>query len=125
MLLLASVATLYTSSKEPIEGANLIDCGHEFNVGPLNGTALLTHGHSKGGLTYFIQGLDRPIAIVGDALFAGSMGGGSVSFEDALKTNRQHIFSLPDNTVICPGHGPMTSVKEEKEMNPFYPEFKK
>ena len=118
-------ATLYTSSKEPIEGANLIDCGHEFNIGPLNGTALLTHGHSKGGLTYFIQGLDRPIAIVGDALFAGSMGGGTVSFEDALKTNRQHIFSLPDNTVICPGHGPMTSVKEEKEMNPFYPEFKK
>ena len=52
------------------------------------------------------------------------MGGGMVSYEDALRTNRQHIFSLPDDTVVCPGHGPMTSIKEEKQMNPFYPEYK-
>ena len=117
-------AKLYTSSKEPVEGANLINCGHQFEIGILKGTAFLTHGHSVGGLTYFIKGLDRPIAIVGDALFAGSMGGGMVSYEDALRTNRQHIFSLPDDTVVCPGHGPMTSIKEEKQMNPFYPEYK-
>ena len=117
-------AELYTSSKEPVDGANLINCGHQFEIGILKGTAFLTHGHSVGGLTYFIKGLDRPIAIVGDALFAGSMGGGMVSYEDALRTNRQHIFSLPDDTVVCPGHGPMTSIKEEKQMNPFYPEYK-
>jgi len=118
-------AELYTSSKEPVDGANLINCGHQFEIGALKGTAFLTHGHSVGGLTYFIKGLNRPIAIVGDALFAGSMGGGIVSYEDALRTNRQHIFSLPDDTVVCPGHGPMTSIKEEKKMNPFYPEYKK
>ncbi|MBA4715892.1 MAG: MBL fold metallo-hydrolase [Verrucomicrobiales bacterium] len=117
-------AELYTSSKEPVDGANLINCGHQFEIGILRGTAFLTNGHSIGGLTYFIKGLNRPIAIVGDALFAGSMGGGMVSYEDALRTNRQHIFSLPDDTVVCPGHGPMTSIKEEKKMNPFYPEYK-
>ena len=117
-------ADVYVSSSEPLDGAILIDCGHQFQIGNLSGTAYLTHGHSIGGLTYFINGLDRPVAIVGDALFAGSMGGGMVSYQDALKTNRLHIFSLPDNTVVCPGHGPITSIKEEKEMNPFYPEFK-
>ena len=67
-----------------------------------------------------IAGLARPVAVVGDALFAGSMGGGMVSYEDALGTNRKEIFSLPENTILCPGHGPMTSVAEEKEHNPFF-----
>ena len=62
--------------------------------------------------------------VVGDALFAGSMGGGMVSYADALRTNREKIMSLPDETVLCPGHGPMTTVGEEKKHNPFFPEFK-
>ena len=49
----------------------------------------------------------------------------SESWEDALANNRKHIFSLPDDTVLCPGHGPLTSVREEKRNNPFYPELKK
>jgi glyoxylase-like metal-dependent hydrolase (beta-lactamase superfamily II) len=57
---------------------------------------------------------------VGDSLFAGSMGGGAVSYEDALKNNLEKILTLPDNTVICPGHGPMTTVGEEKEHNAFF-----
>jgi glyoxylase-like metal-dependent hydrolase (beta-lactamase superfamily II) len=60
------------------------------------------------------------LAIVGDAIFAGSMGGGAVSYEEALRTNRQSIFTLPDNTVLCPGHGPLTTVGEEKRNNPFF-----
>jgi hydroxyacylglutathione hydrolase len=64
------------------------------------------------------------VAIVGDALFASSMGGGMVSFEDALATNRKEIFTLPDDAVIASGHGPLTTLAEEKAHNPFYPEFK-
>jgi glyoxylase-like metal-dependent hydrolase (beta-lactamase superfamily II) len=63
--------------------------------------------------------------VVGDAIFAGSMGGGLVSYADALANNRKSIFTLPDDTVICPGHGPLTTVGEEKQHNPFYPEFQK
>jgi glyoxylase-like metal-dependent hydrolase (beta-lactamase superfamily II) len=53
-------------------------------------------------------------------MFAGSMGGGMISFADAWKNNREKILTLPDETVICPGHGPMTSVGEEKRNNPFF-----
>jgi glyoxylase-like metal-dependent hydrolase (beta-lactamase superfamily II) len=76
-------------------------------------------------VTYVLHGLSKPVAIVGDALFASSMGGGGVSYAEALKTNRECIFTLPDTTILCPGHGPMTTVAEEKRHNPFFPEYKK
>ena len=67
-----------------------------------------------------VTGLSKPVAFTGDALFAGSMGGGVVSYEDALRTGREKILSLPDETVICPGHGPMSTVAGEKRHNPFF-----
>ena len=48
------------------------------------------------------------------------MGGGSVSYEDAVRTNRQQSLTRPDNTILCPGHGPLTTVGEEKAHNPFF-----
>lgn len=116
---------LYACEKEPWEGATLFPIGKEFQIGNLRVETRQTTGHSKGGTTYVIHGLNRPVAIVGDALFASSMGGGAVSFAEALKTNRESIFTLPDNTVVCPGHGPMTTVGEERQHNPFYPELKR
>ena len=104
--------------------AETIDHGHIGAIGELALLALHTHGHSKGGTTYLITGLERPIAIVGDALFAGSMGGGQVSFSDALANNREKILTLPDDTIVCPGHGPLSSIAEEKAHNPFFPELK-
>jgi glyoxylase-like metal-dependent hydrolase (beta-lactamase superfamily II) len=71
-------------------------------------------------MTYVVTGLAHPIAIVGDSLFAGSMGGGNVSYRDALRNNLEKILRLPDETIICPGHGPMTTVGEEKQHNPFF-----
>jgi glyoxylase-like metal-dependent hydrolase (beta-lactamase superfamily II) len=68
-----------------------------------------------------VSGLPNRIAVVGDAMFAGSMGGGGVSYADALQTNRQNILSLPDDTILCPGHGPLTTVGQEKVNNPFFP----
>ena len=113
----------FTDVKVPIE--NLLGRpGDGFKIGTLSVSTRLTKGHSPGGTTYVIHGLDRPVAIVGDALFAQSMGGGMISYQDALETNRKEIFTLPDETVVCPGHGPMTSVGEEKAHNPFFPEFK-
>lgn len=109
---------------EPLEGAELFACGQVFTIGNLKVETRQTRGHSKGGVTYVIHGLARPVAVVGDALFSSSMGGGAVSYADALATNRREIFTLPDDTVVCPGHGPLTSVGEEKAHNPFYPEFK-
>ena len=50
-------------------------------------------------------------------------GGGIISYPDALETNRSKIMTFSDETVLCPGHGPQTTVGEEKKYNPFFPEF--
>ena len=116
--------TARTLDQEPATGADVFSIGHEFKIGSLRVSTRLTWGHSPGGVTYVVEGLERPVALVGDAVFAQSMGGGVVSYEAALETNRKEIFSLADDTIICPGHGPMTSVGEEKAHNPYFPEFK-
>lgn len=95
-----------------------------WSLGSLRIEPRSTHGHARGGVTYVVTGLANPVAIVGDALFASSMGGGMISYADALATNRKEIFTLPDTTILCPGHGPYTTLAEEKAHNPFYPEFK-
>lgn len=116
---------VYVSEAEPVPGAELIGPGKTFDLGNFEVEARQTSGHAKGGLTYYVQGLKQPLAICGDAIFCCSMGGGLVSYEEALETNRKNIFSLPDDTILCPGHGPMTTVAEQKRHNPFFPEFQK
>jgi hydroxyacylglutathione hydrolase len=116
-------SNVYVHQLELFEGCTPIEEGFKHSVDSLSLVAKHTHGHSVGGLTYVIDGLEKPVAVVGDAIFAGSMGGGMVSYTDALRTNRDKIMALPDDTILCPGHGPLTSVGEEKLYNPFFPEF--
>ena len=116
----AAGAPVYISKLEEAEGAEEVEEGKRFRVGSLEIEARLTSGHSPGGMTYVITGLSRPVAIVGDSLFAGSMGGGNVSYEDALRNNREKILTLPGETIVCPGHGPLTTVGKEKRDNPFF-----
>ena len=118
-------APAWINEREPVTGAQSFVVGQKFRVGSLSIETRSTWGHSPGGVTYVVRGLARTVAIVGDAIFAGSMGGGGVSYQDALKTNRENILSLPDETVLCPGHGPLTTVGEQKKVNPFFPELGK
>lgn len=113
-------------AKESCDGAKTfsLDEKPSWNIGGLKIEPRSTWGHSKGGISYVVRGLAKPVVVVGDALFASSMGGGMVSFADALATNRKELFTLPDETVVCSGHGPLTTIGEEKAKNPFYPEFK-
>jgi hydroxyacylglutathione hydrolase len=108
---------------ELFNGCEPVEEGFQHSIDSLSLVAKHTHGHSAGGMTYVIDGLEKPVAVVGDAIFAGSMGGGMVSYSDALQTNRGKIMTLTDDTILCPGHGPMTTVSEEKQNNPFFPEF--
>ena len=119
-------ARAYVCQLEPTHhGAETFSEGRSFQVGSLKVETRQTSGHAAGGITYIISGLTKPVAIVGDAVFAGSMGGGSISYVDALGNNRKKILTLPNETVLCPGHGPLTTVGEEKLHNPFFPEFQK
>jgi hydroxyacylglutathione hydrolase len=104
---------------EPVSGATAVQEGDRFEIGNLKVAARLTNGHSSGGTSYIIEGLRVPVAIVGDSLFAGSMGGAPNAYSLALKNNREKLMTLPADTVVCPGHGPMTTVGEERRHNPF------
>lgn len=90
--------------------------------GGLNITPLQVPGHADPATAYFIEGLSSPICILGDCLFAGSMGkcSGKRSFAQAKETISTHILSLPAETILCPGHGPLSTVAQELEHNPFF-----
>ena len=82
-----------------------------------------TPGHAEDGVTYLIDHWpDKapPVAIVGDAIFAGSMGGAAQAGTLAKQKIQAQILTLPPDTLICPGHGPLTTVGEEKQNNPFF-----
>ena len=114
-------APVWVGDREPaLEGAKPFAAGKSFQVGALAIESRLTWGHADGGITYVVGGLPRPVAVVGDAIFAGSMGGGKVSYADALRTTRSEILSLPDETVLASGHGPLTTAAEEKIHNSFF-----
>ncbi len=113
-------APVFISERESAPGAQSFAEGKGFNVGKLAIEARLTWGHSPGGTTFVVSGLAHPVAIVGDSLFAGSMGGGGVSYKDAVKNNLEKILTLPNDAIVCPGHGPITTVGEEKKHNPFF-----
>ena len=109
-------APAYVGDREPLDMArNPLPAGRGFEAGALKVTSGLTWGHSKGGITFVVKGLSQPVAVVGDAVFAGSMGGGGVSYGAALATNREQILSLSDDTVIASGHGPLTTVGEHRK----------
>ncbi len=116
-------APIFVSAEERIlePRTNVIIPGSPSRSGGITVTARSTPGHSPGGLTYVVEGLSRRYVIVGDALFAGSMGGVPASdYESSRKAIRTQILSLPDDSVVCPGHGPLTTVGLEKLHNPFF-----
>jgi len=115
-------ASVHSSSKHaPVEQRN--QAGAEIHLNRLRITHRPTPGHAEDGVTYLISHWpdNAPaVAIVGDAIFAGSMGGGNKAWELARSKVREEILTLPPETLICAGHGPLTTVVEEKTNNPFY-----
>jgi hydroxyacylglutathione hydrolase len=93
------------------------------HLGGLRITHRETPGHADDGVTYLVGNWqeDSPhVAFVGDAIFSGSMGGAGEKGDLAKQKIREQILSLPPETLICPGHGPLTTVAEEKKHNPFF-----
>jgi glyoxylase-like metal-dependent hydrolase (beta-lactamase superfamily II) len=93
------------------------------HLGGLRVTHRETPGHADDGVTYLVGNWqeDAPhVAIVGDTIFAGSMGRGNPDFNLARQKVREQILMLPPATLLCPGHGPLTTVAEEREHNPFF-----
>ena len=89
-------------------------------VGELSFSALYTPGHAPGHLAFYAPG--EGLVISGDALFAGSVGrvdlpGGSM--EVLMRSINERLLTLPDETRVLSGHGPETTIGEERAHNPF------
>ncbi|MDQ8204535.1 MBL fold metallo-hydrolase [Pelagicoccus sp. SDUM812003] len=113
---------IYLSASEPggPRGGTRIGAGETKRFGGLSIEGFETPGHTEGGMSFRVGGLGRGIAIVGDALFAGSMGGTSIEAYERGIDSLQRILELPEQTRLAPGHGPLTTVAEELRMNCFY-----
>ncbi len=93
---------------------------HVLELGSTQWQVLDTSGHSPGGRTLYCT--QAQIAIVGDALFAGSIGRVDFPHSDGprlLSNIRENLFTLPDSTRVCSGHGPDTTIGIERTTNPF------
>jgi glyoxylase-like metal-dependent hydrolase (beta-lactamase superfamily II) len=106
----------------------LLTDGDALQWGSLEAQVLHTPGHTPGSVSLYLPldagkiTLAAPQLFAGDTLFAGSIGrtdlwGGSLN--DIMESLRGKIMDLPDNTVVHPGHGPRTSIGEERQSNPF------
>ena len=89
-------------------------------AGSLVADVIHTPGHTEGSVCLYFPAEKKLIA--GDTLFAGSIGrtdlpGGS--FEKIINSLREKVLALPDETIVVPGHGELTTIGEERESNPF------
>src|SRR5206468_5955628 len=89
-------------------------------AGSLIANVMHTPGHTEGSICLYVPAEKKLIA--GDTLFAGSIGrtdlpGGS--FEKIMRSLHQRVLALPDETIVVPGHGELTTIRQELETNPF------
>lgn len=90
-------------------------------VGGLRLRFMPTPGHTPGGVCYRLEQAGEPMCFVGDTLFAGSIGRSNPAglYQTHLASVRQRVLALPPDTRLFPGHGPATTVHEERLHNPF------
>jgi hydroxyacylglutathione hydrolase len=94
--------------------------GDTVGTGPLKADVIHTPGHTEGSICLYFSAQQKLIA--GDTLFAGSIGrtdlpGGSM--QKIIDSLQEKVLALPDETVVVPGHGPLTTIGQERESNPF------
>ena len=90
--------------------------GEILKLGKINIEILFTPGHTPGGVSYKVD----DTVFSGDSIFAGSMGRANSSWTTLFESVTQKLLTLPDETRLFPGHGPATTVIQEKMHNPFF-----
>jgi len=103
-----------------VEIASSVGDGDALQVGGIRAGVIHTPGHTEGSVCLYFP--TEKLLIAGDTLFAGSIGrtdlpGGS--FEKIMRSLHGRVLALPDETLVIPGHGPSTTIADEREGNPF------
>lgn len=107
---------------EPVEIDRFLDDGHSVIAGDMEAGVLHTPGHTPGSLSFLVQHADRPIVLAGDTLFQGSIGRTDLWGGDSdqiLRSIERKLLTLSDETLVITGHGPTTTIGEERRSNPF------
>jgi len=116
MRMLTSVGL--TPFKSPPKPDRLLKDGDHIDIGDLHFEVLYTPGHSSGGISLAGHG----VVFSGDTLFNFGIGRTDFpgcSHERLMKSIREKLMVLPDETIVYPGHGPATTIGNEREWNPF------
>jgi glyoxylase-like metal-dependent hydrolase (beta-lactamase superfamily II) len=97
-----------------------LDDGKLIAIAGLSGSILHTPGHTQGSVCLYLPA--QQLLLAGDTLFAGSVGrsdlpGGNGA--ELIRSIHNKLLPLPDSTVVIPGHGPNTTIGEERQSNPF------
>lgn len=116
----------FSNCPEPDE---YLEDGSKFQVGSSEGTVLFTPGHSPGHISVWFEQVttSRQQApaegvLVGDVLFAGSIGRTDLmesNHQDLMRSINEKLLVLADSTIVMPGHGPDTTIGVERRSNPF------
>ncbi len=120
-----NIPALAPAGDRPLFGGarvRYLEPGEELQVGKLRLQFLDVPGHTPGGGTIIAPA--ARVAFTGDVLFARSVGRPSVTgpaYSRYLDRIREAILGLPGDSLLCPGHGPLTSVRDELSFNPFFP----
>ncbi len=122
LLKMLDVQAAWIGMKDPgkVEIDRSIGEGETVQAGSLTADVIHTPGHTEGSVCLYFPTEKKLIA--GDTLFAGSIGrtdlpGGSM--QKIIKSLHDKVLALPDDTLVVPGHGPLTTIGEERESNPF------
>jgi len=116
----AQAAWIGVAPPGDVEIDHSVGHGETLRTGALSANVLYTPGHTAGSICLYFPAERKLIA--GDTLFAGSIGrtdlpGGS--FKKIINSLHERVLALPDDTIVVPGHGPITSIGVERETNPF------
>ena len=104
--------------EQPPKPDRFIKDGDKIKIGGFEFEVLHTPGHSPGGVCF----LYNKMVFAGDTLFQGGTGRTDFrkgSFDDLARSIKQRLYTLPDDTIVYTGHGPITSIGEEKRYNAF------
>ena len=122
LLKMLDVQAAWLGMQDPgkVEIAQSLSESDKVQAGSLIANVMHTPGHTEGSICLYFPVEQKLIA--GDTLFAGSIGrtdlpGGS--FDKIIRSLRGKLLALPDETIVVPGHGPLTTIGEERESNPF------
>lgn len=102
------------------QAENVLSGEQELQIGPFHFQLFETPGHSPGSISYYVR--ESGMVFAGDVLFQNSVGRTDLPGGDQMvlfKSIIDKLLPLPDDTIVCPGHGPVTTIEDEKVNNPF------